>query len=104
MSVINRKENKNVEFISYTGGYPNLCIGKLTLKINGEIHTFGYEDAMHRQFWYSGGRCDFETGDTITREWEIDCNKLPEELKPLASEIDEVFNDNVPFGCCGGCI
>lgn len=20
------------------------------------------------------------------------------------AEIDEVFNDNVPWGCCGGCI
>lgn len=41
MSLVNFKP-KNVEFVSYTGGWPNLCSGVLTLKIHGEEHRFGY--------------------------------------------------------------
>lgn len=32
----------NIKFISYTGEYPNLCRGVLTLKIDGKILRFGY--------------------------------------------------------------
>lgn len=39
--VINRPECKNVvEFVSYTGKYPNLCSGVLTLKINGKTYIY----------------------------------------------------------------
>ena len=50
--LVNKKNSNTsrVKFISYTGEYPNLCSGVLTL------------------------------------------------------EIDEVFNENVEWGCCGGCI
>lgn len=37
-------------------------------------------------------------------EWQINVNKIPEQFRKYAAEIDEVFNDNVPCGCCGGCI
>ena len=37
-------------------------------------------------------------------KWEIDADEIPEEFRKYAAEIDRVFNDNVPFGCCGGCI
>ena len=34
----------------------------------------------------------------------IDADEIPEEFRKYAAEIDRVFNDNVPFGCCGCCI
>ena len=41
--LINTKllERSNVEFISYDGKYPCLCSGKLILRIDGVIVTFG---------------------------------------------------------------
>ena len=32
-----------VEFVSYTGTYPNLCSGVLTLRIDGEEVRFGHD-------------------------------------------------------------
>lgn len=58
-------------------------------------------------FWQSGGYCrlDSDYGSHIENaEWEIDYEELPVDIRCYAEEIDEVFNDNVPMGCCGGCI
>lgn len=108
MSLVNY-EPKNVEFVSYTGKWPNLCSGILTLKINGIEHRFGYGSGMHEPFWSSGDGCGFPNGfraePSISRApWIVDAERLPNDLKSLAPEIDDVFNSNVPFGCCGGCI
>lgn len=112
--LINRnKENtiEHVKFISYTGKYPNLCRGDLTLEIDGEKVIFGsvYDTGMRKRtgirriFWHSGGYIDH--GYTTHQcEWQIDVSEIPEEYRQYASEIDEVFNSNVPYGCCGGCI
>lgn len=108
--LINSKDSSKcgeVKFISYTGKWPSLCIGVLTLEINGKEYTFGY-GGMYPSFWHSGGSCGFTDGyrDSYVNqgEWEIDIEELPEELKCYASEIDEVFNANVEEGCCGGCL
>lgn len=37
-------------------------------------------------------------------EWQIDVERIPEQFRKYAAEIDQVFNDNVELGCCGGCI
>lgn len=107
------KENMNshVKFISYTGRYPNLCSGILTLEIDGVKYTFGraYNEPKpdFDSFWCSGGRVLADKDwnfDVRQDEWEIDMNEIPEQFQKYACEIDEVFNDNVPYGCCGGCI
>ena len=36
-----------------------------------------------------------------TGRWSID---LPEDLEPFQKEIEECINENIPYGCCGGCI
>ena len=43
MIINNNYTTEHVQFISYTGRYPNLCSGVLTLKIDGEICHFGHE-------------------------------------------------------------
>lgn len=98
-------ENSNVKFISYTGKWPILCSGVLTLEVNGKTYKFGYSQE-YPKFWYSGGSCGFEdTGAYINYgEWEIDVDDLPEELRKYALEIDKVLNENVEPGCCGGCL
>lgn len=100
---INTKEDEDnhVEFISYTGKFPNACSGVLTLKIDGEIVTF---DRFSDCFWSSGGNCNTVTGDIQKGRWIIDKNELPEKYRQYADEIDRVFNENIPWGCCGGCI
>lgn len=87
-----------VEFISYNGDYPNLCSGKLVLKINGEIVEFSGCD----RFWTSGGGCDFFDDSVTCQPWEL--TEVPAEFEEYKEEMIKVFNENVPYGCCGGCI
>lgn len=88
-----------VEFISYDGKYPCLCMGTLTIKVNGK--TYWLNNKM-----ISGG-CIMRDGDwnmwSEYGDWEIDLEKYPE-LEPYKEEITQVVNDNVEHGCCGGCI
>ena len=88
-----------VEFISYDGKYPCLCMGTLTIKVNGK--TYWLNNKM-----ISGG-CIMRDGDwnmwSEYGDWEIDLEKYPE-LEPYKEEITRVVNDNVEQGCCGGCI
>lgn len=99
---------ENVEFVSYTGRYPNLCSGVLTLKIDGTEYQFkpyGYDGkTTFRHFWCSGGGIEGNYEGTYQGEWQIHSDDIPEQFRKYASEIDAVFNRNVPFGCCGGCI
>lgn len=101
----------NVQFISYTGKYPNLCSGVLTLQIDGEICTFGnsYDTKTDfDKFWYSGGTCGFTNNYTNeyvdAGEWVIDVSRIPEQFRKYATVIDSLFNSNVRHGCCGGCL
>ena len=115
-----------VEFISYTGEYPNLCRGVLTVKINGKEFKFGHnseqydyksnsyldEDKNHPnydEFWRSGGHIKTKKYNMIAVEapWyfdEDDKEKYPKEIQNVMNELIYLFNQNVPHGCCGGCI
>lgn len=95
---------KHVKFISYTGEFPNLCRGVLTLEIDGEVYCF---NRCTDRFWYTGGNVDFdENNREIIEEgdWQIDIDILPEKLRKYADEISEVLNENIERGCCGGCV
>lgn len=88
-----------VEFVSYDGAYPNLCTGQLVLKINGQVREFS------RHCIQSGGTVWFDNDWNAHIEngrWSID--PLPEDLEPLRKEIEECINENIPHGCCGGCV
>ena len=100
-----------VKFISYTGKYPCLCMGVLTLEIDGDIIKFGnrYNDSSidYPSFWVSGGGCGFydDWEEYVTHgEWEIHKEELPEKYQKYTDEISRLFNERVPYGCCGGCI
>lgn len=96
----NSNYESNVKFIDYTGCWPNLCRGILKLEIDGQEICFGNEQ-QYPKFWQTGGHIN--NYHAHTGEWIIDCEKLPEIYKKYAREIDHVFNENIPYGCCGGC-
>ena len=64
---------KHVEFVSYTGNYPNLCSGDLTLRIDGKEVNF----KSYMRFWY----CE-------DREWVIDAREVPDDYKKYIFEIE----------------
>ena len=44
---------------------------------------------------------DSWTEQVESGEWTVD---VPKEYKHLAGEITAVVNENVEYGCCGGCV
>lgn len=97
----------NIEFVDYTGSYPNLCSGLLTLKVNGKLYELANVLCSGGSVWFDDGREEHgESGEWHVErgKWEIDTYKLPEELKPFCDEIARVVNENVEHGCCGGCV
>lgn len=92
-----------IEFVSYDYGDYCLCNGILILKVNEKEVVFGSEDGYPR-FWHTGGTANWYEDEVTKAPWIIWEDDLPEELKSHAKEIGELFNDNVPWGCCGGCI
>ena len=85
-----------VKFVSYDGGYPNLCSGALVLSLAGK-------DVEFPNYCMSSGGTVIRTedGDMDITEgpWEI--IDWPEERKQIA---ESVVNSNVVQGCWGGCI
>jgi hypothetical protein len=81
----------------YDGTYPNLCSGKLYLMLDDK--RIDFPDFCLR----SGGGITNDYSDVIEGGWTITDWPLnfPEELKDLAGIL---VNENIPRGCCGGCI
>lgn len=96
----NNANKKKLTFVSYDGGFPNLCRGKLVLAIDGVcVHFPNY-------CLSSGGSVSFDENwheDVTSGSWGISDwpEDFPDELKQKAVEL---VNDNVPHGCCGGCV
>lgn len=85
-----------IKFISYDGRWPNLCSGTLVLEIDGVVRT-DFNLCSGGSVWFDGEWCEHvESGP-----WRIE---VPEDLKHLQHEIEDVVNINVPHGCCGGCV
>lgn len=95
--------NLSLKFISYSGDYPNLCRGVLTIcdTISGKTYSLSH-------VLKTGGSCryDPETHECWTEEgpWTICKNSLPSALQPYVDDITEIVNANIPHGCCGGCL
>lgn len=86
-----------VEFISYSGRYPNLCRGTLILRINGKIVKWKNCLESGGYVWFSEDWEDhIEYGP-----WSVN---VPSEYLLYKEEIEKMVNENIPEGCCGGCI
>lgn len=118
-----------IEFISYSGKYPNLCRGILIVKINGQEIKFGHNfeqydyksnsyldedknNPNYESFWKSGGWIKTNKKwhmEAISGEWQLDDSEYtyknyPQEIKNLLPQLIKLFNEHVEYGCCGGCI
>ena len=86
--------------VEYDGKYPNLCSGKLIVYIDEKKWEFP------RYCLNSGGSVGFDdnwnalvsNGPWHLSEWP---EGFPEELKDL---VTEAINEEIPYGCCGGCV
>lgn len=96
----------SIKFISYTGKYPSLCNGELILEIDGKNYS-----SVH--CIVSGGRCEFNEEYSIIGPWSFDVEyfKMTCKDKPLPEleaedikKIEELINEHIPLGCCGGCL
>lgn len=95
-----QESNHKLEFVSYDGAYPNLCSGVLVLKLDGELVTFESHSLC------SGGSVTFDkywTEEVTDGPWSISVfpKNFPIELHEQAVNL---VNDNVRWGCCGGCV
>lgn len=86
-----------VKFISYSGEWPNLCRGELILCIEGKEVNLGCCLCSGGNVWFD----DQLQGCVDTGAWSVD---VPEEFARYEDEIIAVVNENVPYGCCGGCL
>lgn len=109
-----------VEFVSYDASEWCLCHGELKVRINGELVTFSGkyfleeipEERKYTSFWKSGGSRNYSTEEdpvppgeeVITAPWILMEDQLPEKYKELGQTLIDIFNENVEWGCCGGCI
>ena len=82
--------------IEYDEHYPNLCYGNLIVFVDDE--KFLFPNCL-----MSGGGLTEDYENTYKGEWTItDWPKnFPEELK---NDVLKIVNEQIPFGCCGGCI
>lgn len=81
----------------YSGCFPNLCQGTLTLDVDGEIY------ALKDVLW-SGGTVFWYKSVVSHGKWKVNRNKLPHELLPKVKDIEDAVNDSIEWGCCGGCL
>lgn len=89
-----------VEFISYSGKWPCLCSGTLILKIDGKRVEFRNALLSNGSVWFD----DDWTAHVEEGFWSVSSYDLTEEYLPYLEEIEKVVNENVPYGCCGGCV
>ena len=86
--------------ISYNGCFPNLCSGDLEVTIDGVKYEFPQYCMVSGGHIYMDDDGDYnrELGEWDISEWP---EGFPEEYKqPVLDKI----NEEIPWGCCGGCI
>ena len=89
-----------LKFISYNGRYPNLCSGTLVISLDDIEYSMQYCMCSGGSVWF-----DDEGDEHVdSGEWKINEDELPEPLKPFVKEIEQLVNEYVEHGCCGGCI
>ena len=119
----------DIEFVSYDGEYPCLCMGTLVIKIDGKQYAFGMQDNIFTKtnikdeckypiFWASSGGIahseDYSDMWAIGGDWILDFDEeeeisedYPEEIRDIEifKEMIRLMNENIEaIPCCGGCI
>lgn len=89
----------NIKII-YDGKYPCLCGGNLQVQVEETLWDFGKWAIISQGWIQQTADNDYITieGDWIVISWP---DNFPQELKPL---VEEAINNQIPHGCCGGCI
>ena len=108
---------KNIEFVSYDGAFPTLCSGKLVLRIDGIEHTFaGYTLISGGEVWFDDNWCEHvEDGEWMLAVEAVGDNQYilgpfydpNKDVVFTSAEIERItslVNENVEYGCCGGCV
>ncbi len=92
--------NKKLKFVSYDGKYPSLCSGTLIMELDEKNIIF--PDYCLSS---GGSACVTEELEKMVEigEWTINDfpENFPEELKEYANLL---VNENIEYGCCGGCL
>lgn len=103
---------KTIKFVSYDGAYPNLCSGTITLDVDGTTVEL-------RHMLCSTGSVSWEgVGEVTTGPWHLyrpdeenaefyDYHVIPKDIRFTKNELDyieDLANENIPYGCCGGCM
>lgn len=87
--------------VNYDGSYPNLCSGKLVVVLDGREWEFP-PYCLHSGggVWFSDDYAEVyvEDGPWSIDEWP---EGFPEEDKEA---VVERINEEIPWGCCGGCV
>ena len=87
-------------FVEYDEGFPALCKGNLKFKHQGILYVWSY-------CLISGGEVTFDDNDIeIIKKgsWKIDPPEGCEFTDSDIKLIEEMVNENVEQGCCGGCV
>lgn len=91
------------EFIDYDGGYPNLCFGRLKFKADGKIYEEVVSLISGGSVWFDSHWCEHVEEGPWTDVSGPLLKKNPELLEHK-TELLKMINENVPHGCCGGCV
>ncbi len=86
--------------VEYDGAYPNLCSGKLIVTVCDTRWEFpDYCLASGGSVWFGKDWAGhIEYGPWSVSRWP---DGFPEDQKEA---VIEAINENIPHGCCGGCI
>lgn len=93
---------RDIEFMSYDEEWPCLCHGELVLLVDGNVVSFGRclvsgGNVTHDEEW----NFEVTSGDWSVNFDAVQHLNLTDDEKNL---ITDLVNENVPQGCCGGCI
>ena len=89
---------REIEFLGYTGNWPYLCRGRLTLRVDGR-------GMVVKGHLISGGSAHMDRELNVKTEygpWDVKFDDnffTPQEQ----AYIKFLVNANVRQGCCGGC-
>jgi len=88
--------------IEYDGAYPNLCSGHLIVYVDSIKWNFGSHCLS------SGGYVNFDEDwneDVGDGPWSVKSwpKGFPEDAE-LRRSVVSAINDNIEWGCCGGCV